>query len=89
MLKISTIEELRNNGIVKFIECDKSERDNGVDVLRDTKTNTYYKIPQTLEEVQIEILARCLSYLRTISSILVSFLIIFILTMIFKLSLLF
>lgn len=89
MLKISTIEELRNNGVIKFIECDKSERDNGVDVLRDSKTNTYYKISQTLEEVQIEILARCLSYLRTISIVIVSFFIIFILTMIFKLSLLF
>ena len=89
MLKLSTIEELRNNNVIQFIECDKSERDKGIDVVRDTETNKYYKISQTPEEIKIEILVRCLNYLRTIGIVVVCFFIIFIINMIYKLSILF
>ena len=85
MLKLSTIEELRDNGIIELIECDKNEKETGIDVVRDTKTNKYYKISQTQEEIKIEILARCLKYLYTISIVSVCFLGIFIILMLINL----
>ncbi|MGG7057323.1 hypothetical protein ACQPUZ_03420 [Clostridium tertium] len=86
MLKLSIIEELRDKGIIELIECDKSEKDNNIDIVRDIKTNKYYKISQNQEEIKIEILAKCLKYLYSISIVSACFLVIFIIGIILNLA---
>ncbi|MBS3200297.1 hypothetical protein [Turicibacter bilis] len=60
------IEALRDEGIISLSECDKNEKEHMKIVVKDSKTNLYYKIEQTEEEIKIELLTACYSYLLSI-----------------------
>lgn len=77
-MKLSTIETLVDEKIITLIKCDKSEKDNNKNVVKDKKTGKYYKFEETDEEIKLEIIAKCLEYISTIKSIMVGFLTIFI-----------
>lgn len=73
MLKLSTIEWLRDKGIITLVECDESERETNKNIVRDTETNKWYKISQTEEEVKIELLNACFKSLNIIKYIMIGF----------------
>lgn len=77
-MKLSIIESLVDEKIITLIECDKSEKDDNKNVVRDKKNGKYYKFEETEDEIKLEILAKCLEYISTIKSILVGFLSVFI-----------
>lgn len=77
-MKLSTIETLVDEKIITLIECDKSEKENNKNVVKDKKTGKYYKFEETDEEIKLDILAKYLEYISTIKSIMVGFLTIFI-----------
>lgn len=85
MLKLSTIEELRDKGIITLITCDKSEKEIDFNVVRDSSTNTYYKIEQSSEEIKIELLNACFKALSTIKNIMLGFTILFIISLVLAL----
>lgn len=57
-MKIETIEELRNTGIITLVECNESEKTNNNDVVKDTKKGKWYKIEETYEEIKLELLGK-------------------------------
>lgn len=73
MLKLSTIEDLRNSNIITLVECDESEFTADNNVVLDNTNKKYYKIQQTEEEIKIEILTACYKSLKTIKLILIAF----------------
>lgn len=75
MLKISTIEKLKDLDIITLEECDKSEQNDNV--VRDKTLNKYYKILETEGEIKIELLSACLKALTTIKEIMIGFSILF------------
>lgn len=77
-MKLATIESLVDEKIITLIECDKSEKDDNKNVVKDKKNGKYYKFEETEDEIKLEILVKCLEYISTIKSILVGFLSVFI-----------
>ena len=73
MLKLKTIEELRDRKIVELKECSVEEKEAGIDVVRDKAENKHYKVIQTNEEITIEILNECSKSLNTIKYIMIAF----------------
>lgn len=72
-MKIETIEELRNTGIITLVECNESEKTNNKDVVKDIKKGKWYKIEETNEEIKLELLLRIFKCISTIKSIMVGF----------------
>lgn len=72
-MKIETIEELRNTGIITLVECNESEKTNNKDVVKDIKIGKWYKIEETNEEIKLELLLRIFKCISTIKSIMVGF----------------
>lgn len=85
MLKLSTIEELRDKEIITLIKCDKSEKEVDCNVVRDSSTSTYYKIEQSNEEIRIELLNACFKALSTIKNIMLGFTTLFIISLVLAL----
>lgn len=85
MLKLETIEELRNKGIITLVKCDKSEKEIDYNVVRDSKTNTYYKIAENQEEIKIELLNACFKSLSIIKNIMLGFTILFLISLVLAL----
>ena len=77
-MKLETIEELRNKGVITLIECDESEKVNNKDVVRDTNDGKWYKIEETNEELRLELLARSFKCISIIKNIMLGFTVLFV-----------
>jgi len=54
-MKVSTVELLVDEKVIKLIECNEVEKDNNHNIVIDKKTGKYYKYEETDDEIKMEI----------------------------------